>query len=114
MIYFIKPVSSFGPVKIGTTSLPVERRLAQLQSASPLMLEVAAACAGHAGHEALLHREFARFRLHGEWFIAAAPVLEAIKVARAGGKPAAGWDLVRTPALWDRLSKAAAEELARV
>lgn len=66
-----------GPVKIGRTT-DLDRRLAELQSGSPVPLRVLGAVAldrlrrydrgDPPTFEALCHRVLAEHRLHGEWF----------------------------------------------
>lgn len=63
--YFIGGDS--GPVKIGY-SVDVKGRLAALQLASPVRLQVLALANGGAAREAAYHAQFAHVRLHGEWF----------------------------------------------
>ena len=67
MIYLAKPVGQAGPVKIGWASNPVAR-LASLQTASPLPLEIVALIAGGQDLERALHYRFRDDHLHGEWF----------------------------------------------
>ncbi|MFJ8855661.1 GIY-YIG nuclease family protein [Streptomyces sp. NPDC102437] len=54
-------------VKIGWSDNP-ERRLRDLQTGSPLPLQLLAVFEGGAVVEAKLHRRFADKRRHGEWF----------------------------------------------
>ncbi|WP_331758636.1 GIY-YIG nuclease family protein [Streptomyces sp. NBC_01547] len=54
-------------VKIGWTNNP-SRRLADLQSGSPLALRLLATCEGDARLESALHGHFADRRVRGEWF----------------------------------------------
>lgn len=54
-------------VKIGYSSNP-QRRLADLQSGSPLPLTVLATFDGGKDLESALHRHFKTERRHGEWF----------------------------------------------
>lgn len=75
-VYFIQAVSG-GPIKIGMSQNP-ERRLADLQVGSPVMLRIIGAAAGGQSREAALHRRLAKYRLHGEWFADAPEVLAAI------------------------------------
>ncbi|XXZ47421.1 GIY-YIG nuclease family protein (plasmid) [Streptomyces cavourensis] len=54
-------------VKIGWTSNP-SRRIADLQSGSPLALRLLGTFEGNAALEAALHTHFAEHRVRGEWF----------------------------------------------
>jgi hypothetical protein len=56
-----------GPVKIGRTSNPKQRRRT-LQQASPYALHVLACWQDWPETEKLLHNEFATAHTHGEWF----------------------------------------------
>lgn len=64
--YAIQAVNG-GPIKIGSTRKPVQERLRQLQTGSPLPLRVIAELDG-LHHERELHHQFADWRLEGEWF----------------------------------------------
>lgn len=67
-VYFIQAASG-GPIKIGR-AIDIDRRLVQLQTASPEPLIVLAVIenGGHA-KERELHKQFAEYRLQGEWFM---------------------------------------------
>ena len=66
-VYVIQQLDA-GPVKIGRArSLP--QRLGDLQSANPYKLTVRAEFKGPMAVEQMLHSHFARYRLHGEWFL---------------------------------------------
>lgn len=54
-------------VKIGVTN-SLERRIRQIQTMSPVPLQLLWSCVGSIALEAALHREFADLRTHGEWF----------------------------------------------
>jgi hypothetical protein len=75
-VYFIQAVSGEGPIKIGYTSRSPKSRLASLQTGNAAKLTIIGAHPGNQGHESRLHTRFAEFRLHGEWFRPAPPVLE--------------------------------------
>lgn len=64
-VYFV--VAETGQIKIGIAR-DVEQRLANLQAASPVKLEIAAITDGGLRQEKKYHRQFAEHRLHGEWF----------------------------------------------
>ena len=57
-----------GPIKIGQTD-DVTARIAQLQTGNPYRLILRRYCPEMpCGTEAMLHRKYAQFNLHGEWF----------------------------------------------
>lgn len=70
-VYFIQAgepdAQGFAHVKIGFTT-DVEKRLRQLQTASPAPLKVVARVIGTRAIEAFFHRMFAHRRVGGEWF----------------------------------------------
>lgn len=66
VVYFIQGIGG-GPIKIGTSKDP-RKRLAALQSGSPVALRLLAAIEGDERLEADLHVAFDDDRLHGEWF----------------------------------------------
>lgn len=66
MIYFIQAHSG-GPVKIGYAANP-EKRIAEIQRMSPVELKTLKIIEGDLKQEKELHKHFAKFRLHGEWF----------------------------------------------
>lgn len=55
-------------VKIGTTT-DLPKRISALRLASPVELKVIATIPGNAKKEAELHKRFAAYRKHGEWFV---------------------------------------------
>jgi hypothetical protein len=66
IVYFVG--GDDGPVKIGWTQQPIKERLKCIQNGSPVKLRVLAITPGRRIQEKFYHREFAQFRLHGEWF----------------------------------------------
>lgn len=54
-------------VKIGYTT-DMGNRITALQMASPVRLRILTTCPGDRALEARLHREFRKYRTHGEWF----------------------------------------------
>lgn len=68
IVYFVQPVEG-GLVKIGST-FDMKRRLAGLQTGSPVVLRVVAYAPGFGSRalEKYFHRHFATLRRHGEWF----------------------------------------------
>jgi Meiotically Up-regulated Gene 113 (MUG113) protein len=83
-VYFIRPVGMDGPVKIGVSSWPYERR-ATLMSWSPIPLEVVATINGDRELEKRFHAAFWDYRRHGEWF-ESSPALRAMIDDIAGGR----------------------------
>lgn len=66
-VYFVKPTGADGPIKIGHSSVPLNR-LAILRSWSPVSLEFVARFYASSEVEARLHAKFVESRSHGEWF----------------------------------------------
>lgn len=66
-IYFAKPVGMDGPIKIGCSSIPLDR-ITQLAEWSPIPLEFLGAVAGNYMDEQFLHSCFADLHSHHEWF----------------------------------------------
>lgn len=73
-VYFFQ--RSDKAIKIGTSTSPTQR-LATLQTASG-PLEVLAMIPGDRNAERRLHRKFAEWRIHGEWFEPSEELLEFI------------------------------------
>lgn len=63
-VYF---VLGGGLVKIGR-AIDVDKRFRSLECGSPVPLELARVVPGERGLECDLHRYFAAYRKHGEWF----------------------------------------------
>ena len=76
-IYFVRATES-GRIKIGFSFDP-KRRLGDLSTASPEILELVGMMRGSIGDEFLLHAKFAKHRLHGEWFRPALDLLVYIE-----------------------------------
>jgi hypothetical protein len=66
MVYFVG--GETGPVKIGFTQQPIKERLKCIQNGSPVKLYVLATQPARRQREGVYHRQFAKYRLHGEWF----------------------------------------------
>lgn len=75
LVYFVG--GKEGPVKIGFTQQPIKERLKCIQNGSPVKLFVLATQAAPRAKERLYHKQFAAFRLHGEWF-ERAPEIQAV------------------------------------
>lgn len=67
LVYFMKPVSAAGPIKIGHSSEPLHR-LSRYLYWSPVILEIVATIEGDRPLERAFHAAFAETRLHHEWF----------------------------------------------
>lgn len=82
-VYFVRPVGSEGPVKIGCSLLP-ENRLAALAVWSPVPLEIVALLEGDESLERRFHASFREDWSHGEWFKASERLSETIKAIATG------------------------------
>jgi hypothetical protein len=72
-VYFIKCQQH---IKIGLTSMPIEKRLGTLSSGSAGKMKVLATIKNaSASVERSLHERFAKYRVRGEWFSAASEIL---------------------------------------
>lgn len=78
MVYFIQGRITKN-IKIGHTKRDdLSGRLQELQSASPDQLNLLLVIEGDKRFEWSLHRRFAKYRLHGEWFSPSSELLQAI------------------------------------
>ena len=66
-VYFIKPVGLDGPIKIGSSDVPL-RRLEDLMVWSPFPLELIGKTPGSTTDEFFLHTCFSDSHFHHEWF----------------------------------------------
>lgn len=82
-VYFIKPVSLPGPIKIGYSN-NIKNRLKALMQWSPLPLEVLAFVPGDRKLEYFLHQFFASTNSHQEWFHPSEFLLDVIRRVSAG------------------------------
>jgi hypothetical protein len=85
VVYLVGAESGTGLVKIGTTTTAVSKRLSALQTGSPVRLTVLWTTPGGVALESRLHRIFAAYRRHGEWFDLGPDAVRAIR----GALPAA-------------------------
>lgn len=83
-VYFLRPISAEGPVKIGCSQAPVSR-LETYMPWSPFQLELAATIAGDYTLERRFHAKFAHLRTHHEWFTASPELTVIIAAVAAGG-----------------------------
>jgi uncharacterized protein (DUF433 family) len=87
LVYFMRRADGVGPIKIGC-SKHTARRVQSCQVWSPEPLEIVASVAGTFADEWRLHSEFKDYRLHGEWFEAAPPLLALVaRVVATGTLP---------------------------
>lgn len=84
-VYFIQAEGG-GPIKIGWATDPA-KRLAGMQPHSPLKLVLVFSEPGNGREEAELHEQFAKYRLHGEWFEPASEILREIEIRRGRNEP---------------------------
>lgn len=68
MIYFIQEKNDKQFVKIGVTSLRIDRRLSTLQTGNPRELEIVLVLKGMYDLEDALHNKFKHLHKQGEWF----------------------------------------------
>jgi len=77
VVYFVQAGITGRPIKIGYAQ-QMASRMVSLQLSSPEPLEVLLTVAGDRGLEKTLHHKFAHLRIHQEWFLAKAELLETI------------------------------------
>lgn len=82
-VYFIKPVGMDGPIKIGCSVSPDNRRQT-LEEWSPFPLELVAEISGDMMLEARFHGYFRGEALRREWFNASPRLLETIRQINDG------------------------------
>lgn len=85
-VYFVQGMAG-GLIKIGH-ALNVTKRLAELQTGSPVWLLVLATIAGSPVDERAFHRRFQHLRHHGEWFTPAHDLLAVIEAAQQAAREA--------------------------
>lgn len=66
-IYVVAGPDDAQPWKVGRTTDP-DKRLISLQAHSPVALHYVKIVEAHPTLEGSIHRQFAQFRTHGEWF----------------------------------------------
>lgn len=82
-VYFLRPIGSQSPIKIGCSYNPA-KRLQDYCQWSPVPLEIVATIPGDAKLERNLHDCFADLHAHGEWFHPDERLLNAIERLKAG------------------------------
>ena len=80
-VYFIRSEKTH-EIKIGFTTINVEKRLKSLQTAHPYKLELLATTPGTTEYEKSLHDRFSSHRLKGEWFKSHPDVLAFISALK--------------------------------
>lgn len=101
-IYFLKPVGMVGPIKIGSSAF-VNDRITQISAWSPFPLELVYSEIGLPIVERTLHRHFAEYHSHLEWFHPGHRLLAALERMKAGEKIADAVDLtVKSGSIFDR------------
>lgn len=111
-VYFMRPIGQQGPIKIGCSAQPI-KRLRDVETWSPLPLEIVAHAPGGNSHERILHYRFGQHRLHGEWFAENAELIALMaRVAETGALPP--MDIPNGPGQWkEAVSKAAVRRKVR-
>ncbi len=85
VVYFVQSAMG-GPIKIGITS-DLEARMKVLQMCCPFVLRVLHAVRGvDRSFESALHKRFAHYRLHGEWFENTRELMELIEWLKREGR----------------------------
>jgi len=82
-VYFIKPIGMDGPIKIGCSYSPDQRRKT-LEFWSPFPLEILAEWQGGAVVERQFHAMFSASHRHHEWFDVTDELLAVISQIKAG------------------------------
>ena len=82
-VYFVKPIGMDGPVKIGCSALPRDRRH-QLAAWSPFDLEMVVCIPGSRALEERFHAYFIDDHHRQEWFLPSARMKETIAALNAG------------------------------
>lgn len=95
MIYFIRDPAA-DRVKIGVSNDPW-KRLKNMQTGSPGLLELVAMVDGDPAAEKALHQRFDGSRVRGEWFVWSGPVADHVATLPPSGRPSkpetANWRL---------------------
>ena len=90
-IYFIQAGGITGPIKIGYTKNQANVRKKCAQTYNHLALELLADTAGTQPEEKALHGRFRRYRIRGEWFNPAPPIMELIAAIMDDGLRISNW-----------------------
>lgn len=110
ILYAVQAVHG-GPIKIGycAARANLAQRVKSLQTGNPYQLQVVATIPGTPADERRLHLEFDRFRLSGEWFHPAKPIV-AMFGGRASDTPSLAWVYERA---WDEGWQVGFDDAAR-
>lgn len=84
-VYFIKPVLMDGPIKVGCSEIPTSR-LENLAAWSPWPLMIIGTVPGTIKDEQYLHRCFAKWHSHREWFHSTPELRKIIDEILTAGK----------------------------
>lgn len=91
-VYFIKPVNMPGPIKIGCSQKP-DGRLDSINAWCPFKLEMLVSIPGTFDLETRLHKCFAEYHTHGEWFSENDKLTQGINALKAGVPVEEAFDL---------------------
>jgi hypothetical protein len=80
-VYFLTAEREGFPIKIGFSQFPTIARLRQVQMGCPYPLVLLGTMMGSRAEEARLHKQFAQWRLSGEWFERTQAILSYVKSA---------------------------------
>jgi hypothetical protein len=89
-VYFLRVGE--GPIKIGT-SANIPQRYRSIQANCPFSLRVVALMGGGRDVEAQMHRRFAQFRMHGEWFMPEPELLAHVEALNGGPASASDYGI---------------------
>jgi hypothetical protein len=78
MIYFIQAVDG-GPIKIGFTDKNIKTRLSIIQVGNPRELQIIGLIDNDVYSEEVLHNQFNKYLIRGEWFEPASEILKFIE-----------------------------------
>ena len=78
IVYFIQSGEE-GPIKIGTTSEDIKKRVAGLQTGNPYKLKILKVISGGRELEQEIHERFFDIRMMGEWFYPSQLLLDYIE-----------------------------------
>lgn len=96
-----------GPVKIGITD-DIDQRIKQLQTGHPYQLRTLMLIPGDGKSEWSAHMQFSKFRLSGEWFQPAIPIMswviwEKCRSAEGSGRPEWAARCVKLRQAWQNM-----------
>lgn len=108
LVYFAEIAQ--GPIKIGWSAKPAEKRISELQVGCPWQIHLIGSVPGQIRHERALHNRYPFSRMKGEWFQRTAGLEADIKEILLPGYqwPLAFCDLSDTAAIIESFGGAAA------